>query len=97
MGGYASALASMHSKPGEIDRLVLLASTSPGNPKNLKGSKLFIVSEGDGVKADMVSQHKRALVPKQLVILPGSAHAQHIIKTAQGIELEKAIREFLRR
>ncbi len=96
MGGYASAQASIHSQPGEIDRLVLLASSSPGDAGKLKGAKFFIVSEGDGLKDGVVTQHRRARDPKQLLVLPGSAHAQHIFKTPQGAALVKAIRDFLR-
>jgi alpha/beta superfamily hydrolase len=96
MGGYASALASVYSKAGEIDRLVLLASSSPGEPGKLKGDKLFVVSEGDGLRDDVVNQHRLAGDPKQLLVLPGSAHAQHIFKTPHGAALEKAIRAFLR-
>ena len=84
MGGGASAEAAVRSKPGEIDRLILLAHAPIDNPGGLKGRKLFIVSEGDGLVSSVRSQHKAAPDPKKLIVLPGNAHAQHIFKTPQG-------------
>ena len=68
----------------EIDRLILLAHAPIDNPGGLKGRKLFIVSEGDGLVSSVRSQHKAAPDPKKLIVLPGNAHAQHIFKTPQG-------------
>ncbi len=94
MGGGAAAEAAVRSDPGEIDRLILLAHSPIQNPEKLKGRKLFIVSEGDSV-ASVRSQHNAAPEPKKLVILPGSAHAQHIFKTPQSEMLIKAIIDWL--
>ena len=95
MGGGASALASANSKPGEIEGLVLLAAApAPGAPK-LKGRKLFIVSRGDGFASDIQEAFERAEEPKQLVLLEGSAHAQHLFATDQGPRVMKLIRDFL--
>jgi len=95
MGGGASAEAAVRSDPGEIDRLILLAHAPIQNPRDLKGRKLFIVSEGDGLVSSVKSQHKAAPEPKKLVILPGNAHAQHIFKTSQSEILMKAIIDWL--
>ena len=40
-------------------------------------------------------QYERAPEPKQLVILEGSAHAQHIFNTDQGERLMREILRFL--
>ena len=40
-------------------------------------------------------QYERAPDPKQLVILEGSAHAQHIFETDQGERLMREILRFL--
>ncbi len=95
MGGRASAQASVESEPGEIDRLVLLAHPPIDLPEKLQGRKLFIVAEGDGLAARVRDQHRRAPDPKKLVVLPGSAHAQHIFKTAQADELTATILAWL--
>src|SRR5262249_44167378 len=47
MGGAAAGLASAESKPGEIDRLVLLGSEGGEKPDKMKGRKLFITSRDD--------------------------------------------------
>ncbi len=97
MGGGAAATAATIAKPGEIDKLVLLAAGSVSKPEKLTGDVLFIVSEGDGVSAAAKGHYKRAPEPKELVLLPGSAHAQHIFKTDQGDALMARIVSHLRR
>jgi pimeloyl-ACP methyl ester carboxylesterase len=98
MGGGAAADASIEAKPGEIDRLVLLAASANGPPEKLKGRKLFIVARDDasgsgprlpGIRA----QYEKAPDPKELIILDGSAHAQFLFETDQG---ERVMREILR-
>jgi hypothetical protein len=83
MGGYALAEADAKSKPGEFDRIVLLAS-SAGDGAALKGRKLFVVARG-----------AKTPQPKELVILEGSAHAQSLFDTDQGPRLMKEILRFL--
>jgi pimeloyl-ACP methyl ester carboxylesterase len=101
MGGSASADASILADPGEIDRLVLLAAWAGGPPERLKGRTLFVVSRGDtrgdGVVrlTKMREQYERAPQPKQLVILDGSAHAQHVFATEHGPLLMREILRFL--
>ena len=95
MGARASAQASMESKPGEIDRLILLAPPPFENPEKLRGEILFIVSEGDGLASFVKQAHKAAPEPKKLTVLPGSAHAQHIFKTDQAEALFEAIANFV--
>ena len=95
MGGRAAAMAAIESKPGELDRLILLAPPPVSEPGKIKGNKLFVVSAGDGLAAGVKKQYAAAPEPKRLVVLEGSAHAQHIFKTPHGAELERLIRDFL--
>jgi alpha/beta superfamily hydrolase len=101
MGGSAAAEASIESNPGEIDRVVLLGAWAEGPPEKLKGRKIFIVSRddtrGDGVVrlVKIREQFQTAPEPKELLILDGSAHAQHIFSTDQGERLMREILRFL--
>lgn len=97
-GGWAAAQASIEAKPGEIDRLVLLAASPVGEPQKIKGRKLFIVARedanADGRRLPGIQQeYDKTLEPKKLIILEGSAHAQFLFETAEG---ERVMREILR-
>jgi dienelactone hydrolase len=99
MGGYALAKADAISKPGEFDRIVLLA-TSADDSAALKGRKLFIVARddvgGSGLRLSQISDsYAKAPQPKELVILEGSAHAQSLFDTDQGPRLMREILRFL--
>jgi pimeloyl-ACP methyl ester carboxylesterase len=101
MGGDAAEGALGKAKPGEIDRVVLLAHGAYGPPESLKGRKLFIVSRddigsGDKPRLDKIrEQYEKAPGPKELVILEGSAHAQFVFETDQGERLMQEILRFL--
>jgi pimeloyl-ACP methyl ester carboxylesterase len=101
MGGSAAADASIEARPGEIDRVVLLAGWADGPPEKIKGRKLFIVARddtrGDGLVrlVKIREQYEKAPKPKELVVLDGSAHAQHIFATGQGERLMREIVRFL--
>ena len=95
MGGGAAANASIHTRPGEIDRLILLAPVPVQEPERLTGPKLFVVSRGDALAAKVQGQFEKAPEPKELLILDGSAHAQFLFETDQGERLMKKILEFL--
>lgn len=101
MGGGAAAEAAVEAKPGEIDRLVLLAASPIEHPERLKGRKLFITSRGDSIGNGRLrlprirEQYEKAPEPKKLVVLEGDAHAQHIFKTDQGARLMQEIQRFL--
>lgn len=97
-GGWAAAQASIEAKPGEIDRLVLLAASPVNEPQKIKGRKLFIVARddasADGPRLPGIQQeYDKTPEPKELIILDGSAHAQFLFETAQG---ERVMREILR-
>lgn len=101
MGGSAAADASIQAKPGEIDRLVMLASEPGGPPQEIKGRKLFVVARGDLGPGDkprlprIQAQFDLAPEPKELLILEGSAHAQYLFQTDQAERLMQAILHFL--
>ena len=98
-GGWAAAQAAVEARPGEIDRIVLLAASAIDEPERMKGRKLFITTRDDFSGSGVLrlpairNQYERAPEPKQLIILEGSAHAQHIFKTDQA---ERLIQEILR-
>lgn len=46
-GGWAAAQAAVEAKPGEIDRLVLLAASAIDDPERMQGRKLFITTRDD--------------------------------------------------
>ncbi len=100
-GGGAAAEAAVESAPGEIDRLVLLAHSAIDHPERMKGRKLFITARndfsGNGVLRlpRIREQHDRSPEPKELVILDGAAHAQHIFDTNQAERLMDEILRFL--
>jgi len=99
-GGAAAADASIEAEPGEIDRLVLLAAWTDRPPEKIKGRKLFIVARDDanddGPRLPKIREnYERAMGPKELVILDGSAHAQFLFATDQGERLMREILRFL--
>ena len=100
-GGGAAADAAVEAEAGEIDRLVLLAHSPIEHPERMKGRKMFILSgddpNGDGSLrlTQIREQFERATEPKELVILEGDAHAQHIFGTVHGERLMQEILRFL--
>jgi pimeloyl-ACP methyl ester carboxylesterase len=100
-GGGAAADASIISEPGEIDRLVLLAGWTDGPPEKIKGRKLFIVARDDsGGGGDFRLPHiranyEKAVGPKELIVLDGSAHAQFLFTTDQADRVMREIVRFL--
>ena len=100
MGGDYAAEAA-EAEPREIDRLVLLAAGAYTTLTRMKGRKLFIMSREDVMGENkprlpgIREQYEKASDPKELVILEGSAHAQHIFATNQGERLMSEILRFL--
>lgn len=100
LGGWAAARAAVEATPGEVDRLVLLAHSPIDEPERMQGRKLFVTTRSDrsgsGLRLDTIrEQYERAPGPKELLILEGSAHAQHIFSTDQGAQLMAEIFRFL--
>jgi pimeloyl-ACP methyl ester carboxylesterase len=89
MGGAAAGDASIESKPGEIDRIVMLGAAPNLPAEKLKSPALFIVARddvsGDGPRLPGIrAQFEKAPEPKKLVVLEGSAHAQALFDTEQS-------------
>jgi pimeloyl-ACP methyl ester carboxylesterase len=95
MGGGAAAKAVVNAKPGEIDRLILLAAVPNQAPERLTVPKLFAVAQGDPLMERVRQQYERSPEPKELLILDGSAHAQFLFPTDQGERLMSEILRFL--
>lgn len=100
MGGDYAAEAAQ-AEPDEIDSLVLLASGAYTPLTRMKGRKLFILARNDanadGPRLPKIrAQYERALEPKKLVILQGSAHAQFLFQTNQADRIMREIVRFLR-
>jgi pimeloyl-ACP methyl ester carboxylesterase len=95
MGGGAVAEAAARAKAGDIDRLVLLAPAPIAHPEALKGPKLLIMSNDEPAAARLRDDFAKLPDPKRLVVLPGTAHAQHVFRTDQSAALTTAIVEFL--
>ena len=97
MGGTAAGDASIASRPGEIDRIVLLGAAPDGPAEKLKSPALFIVARDDanddGLRLPGIrAQYEKAPQPKKLIVLEGSAHAQFLFQTDQG---DRVMREIL--
>ncbi len=95
MGGTAAAQAAIAAGPQQVDRLVLLAAGQVEAPRELPPQTLFLVSAGDGVRANVERQHAQAPEPKRLVVLAGDAHAQHLFSTPERDALTQHIVNWL--
>jgi len=95
MGGGAAAEAAVRASPGEIDRLVLLSPAPAGPPERFSGDKLVVASEHEPAIERIKAMYEKTPAPKRLVLLPGTAHAQHIFDTDQSGRLTAAVIEFL--
>jgi dienelactone hydrolase len=101
LGGGAAGDASIVSKPGEIDRIVMLGAAPNLPAEKLKSPALFIVARddtsGDGPRLPRIqAQFEKAPEPKKLVVLEGSAHAQYLFDTDQGDRVMGEILGWLR-
>ncbi len=99
-GGAAAADASVRSRPGEIDRLILLAASGSGPAEQIKAPLLEIVARDDanddGPRLPRIrAWFDKAPQPKELIVLDGSAHAQFLFQTEQGDRVMKEILRFL--
>jgi len=101
LGGDAVGNAEAQSPTGVFQRMVFLGSEGGDAPEKLKGRKLFIVARddasGDGPRLPSITHHyNQAPVPKQLIVLNGSAHAQFLFPTSEGPHLMQILLDFLK-
>jgi len=99
-GGAAAGDASIASRPGEIDRIVMLGAAPNEPAEKLKSASLFIVARDDGNDdgkrlPGIQKQYEKAPQPKKLVVLDGSAHAQFLFQTDQADRVMREIVAFL--
>lgn len=96
MGGAAAGKAAVHAHPGDISRLLLLSPTPIPNPAKMRADNiLYIASQDERGIATIKSQYQLAPAPKQLKLLKGNAHAQHIFTTSKKNDLIETIIHFL--
>jgi predicted alpha/beta hydrolase len=100
LGGDAVGDADAQSNPGEFDRVVFLGSEGGSHPEKLTGRKLYIVARndtsGDGPRLPGIKAHyAKAPQPKKLVIVEGSAHAQYLFGTDEGLRVLNEILKFI--
>ena len=94
MGGHAAAAAAaLAAGDGEkINRLILLSPAGVDAPESLRAdSVLYVVSEQEPMAAQVRDDYDRTLIPKELLLVPGNAHAQHIFPTRNGDMLVERI------
>jgi len=85
MGGGAVGRASVEAPQGTFHKLVLLAAAPIAEPARMKATSfLFVASREERLLARVEQQYEAAPEPKRLEILEGSAHAQHVFRTAQA-------------
>jgi len=99
-GGAAAADASIASRAGEINRLILLAAEGNGPAAKIKAPLLEIVARDDandeGLRLHRIRVwFDKAPEPKKLVVLGGSAHAQFLFQTDQAGRVMKEVLRFL--
>ena len=99
-GGGAAADAAFASQPGEIDRLILLAAEPSSPAERIKCPLLVIVARDDandeGPRLPRIrAWFDKALQPKELIVLDGSAHAQFLFQTEQADRVMKEVLRFL--
>jgi pimeloyl-ACP methyl ester carboxylesterase len=99
-GGSASGDASIKASKGTIDRIVFLGSAPNLPAAGLKSRTLFLVAQNDansgGLRLPGIqSQYQQAPQPKELIVLPGSAHAQFLFATNQAGRVMQEILRFL--
>lgn len=102
MGGAAAGDASITSRPGEIDRVVMLGAAPNLPADKVKSPALFIVARddtsGDGPRLPGVrAQYEKTPKPKKLIVLEGTAHAQYLFQTDQSDRVMREILQWLSR
>jgi len=96
MGATAAVQANVYVQGKGMDQLILLSPAGITQAKKLKGSLLFIASEHEAMAKSIEQSYQQAPQPKKLILIKGSAHAQHIFKTIQSKQLQQVILEFLK-
>ena len=100
VGGSSGAAAILNTmeQVASVDVVsgVVLMSPVRGNPMDDQPvEKLFIVSEGERSFETVQKLHEGSMDPKQLMTIPGKAHAQFLFYGPNKAEVNAAIVEFV--
>ena len=99
MGGTAALIAAVSeslagivavSAPAEFQGLDARQAVSSSSCP-----KLFIAAEGDQAASSCQSLFQLANEPKEIVLLPGSAHGSDLFKGKEGARAQKLVLDFL--
>jgi pimeloyl-ACP methyl ester carboxylesterase len=91
MGGAVAGEAVAEAKRDEVARVVYLSPAPLPPPERQRGPAVFVASVGEPAIARIREDFERAPEPKRLVLVPGTAHAQHAFHTAYGPQLTAAL------
>jgi pimeloyl-ACP methyl ester carboxylesterase len=94
-GGALAVEAVQHAAPGEVDRLVLLSPAAVPSPERLALPTLFVLSVDEPLAPRIRAAFAAKPEPKQLLALPGDAHAQHVFDGPQAAACTDAVLAFL--
>lgn len=95
VGGYAAGVAATVVAPGRLRRLLLLAPPSIPKSEDMSAERiLLVVAEGDPAASGV--RQMAAQGSRELVILEGADHAQHIFSGSQGAALTQLMLDFLK-
>jgi pimeloyl-ACP methyl ester carboxylesterase len=101
-GGDAAAKACVAARPGEISRLVMLASDSDAPADKIRVPLLIIIGRDDKSGSTprlpaVEAWFQRARQPKKIVVLDSAEHAQYLFLTEDGDRVMREILGFLKR
>lgn len=102
MGGDAAADATTTVAPGYVDCLVLLSSAGGERPDQIRARKVLVIAARDDQRSNgerrfpnLEAGYNKITVPKALLRLEGTAHAQAIFDTPDGEKATEAILRLL--
>src|SRR5262249_61506874 len=94
-GGAAASDAAVHADHATTDRLIPLPPAPIADPTRVPGPTLVIASRDEPAAARIQQDYDRLPEPKRLVLLAGTAHAQHIFATHQASAPTAATTDFV--
>lgn len=95
LGAIAVSSAAAHPRLGGVERIAFLSPPDLVEPERMPGRKLVVFSSDEPLAPRVRALYARLAPPKDLVALPGRAHAQHIFATPQAEALTTRLLDFL--
>ena len=95
IGGGAAAEAAARPGPVRSRGSSCLAPPAIAHPDRLRVPTLLVSSRDEPAAARLREDFAKVPEPKRVLVLPGSAHAQHVFGTEQGAALTAAVVDFL--